>query len=183
MNFTCLVFLISYQTRLLSVLGWTYTRKSFQSVCQIRKCPFFFTKVQNHVFITSQSWTLNFSCLYFWSEVCFLSLQLKLLEFGYEVEPSTPTPTNQTMFCKPIEGTWPKKQQNVHDKGRSGKLERNRQTHFCNQMKCFLLCFGSGRKEKRRFVPIVAYSDTQVHQTGPDTRDRFSFSFLLAFCG
>lgn len=89
----------------------------------------------------------------------------------------TPTPTNQTMFCKPIEGTWPKKQQNVHDKGRSGKLERNRQTHFCNQMKCFLLCFGSGRKEKRRFVPIVAYSDTQLHQTGPDTRDRFSFSF------
>lgn len=83
------VFFISYQTRLLSVIGWTYTCKSFQSFCQIRKCPFFFTKVQNHVFITSQGWTLNFSCLYFWSEVCFLSLQLKLLEFGYEVEPST----------------------------------------------------------------------------------------------
>lgn len=83
------VFFISYQTRLLSVIGWTYTCKSFQSFCQIRKCPFFFTKVQNHIFITSQGWTLNFSCLYFWSEVCFLSLQLKLLEFGYEVEPST----------------------------------------------------------------------------------------------
>lgn len=170
-------FFISYQTRLLSVIGWTYTRKSFQSVCQIRKCPFFFTKVQNHVFITSQGWTLNFSCLYFWSEVCFLSLQLKLLEFGYEVEPSTPTPTNQTMFCKPIEGTWPKKHQNVHDKGRSGKRGTDKHI-FATKWSVFCSVLGQGEKKRgdlfplwptvtHRYIKLV-----QIQETG----------FLFLFC-